>query len=141
MYNTLGNGSSQSLGEQPDHQGLVLYCDGSPCFGHTGFILTTPVSSPYLCYSPISLLSLLGQHPVCGESSDSLHLLHLTDNKDWTIKEMAFSLGVGECAQLKIPCTVRSTEPRCSGPTEHHYRPQLFSAQTNALVTFGTGCP
>lgn len=81
------------------------------------------------------------KHTVCGDSSDSSHLQHLTENKDWTIKEVAFSLEVRVRAQLKIPSTNFSTETRYCGPTEHHYHPQLFSAQTNALATFGTSYP
>lgn len=111
---------------------LATQASSSPhLFPHPTFV--TP---PYP-FSP-SLVSILS---VGKAVTHSLHLLHLTDNKDWIIKEVAFSLGVGECAQPKIPRTVRSTETRCSGPTEHHYHPQLFSAQTNALVTFGTSCP
>lgn len=122
LYNTLGNGSSQSLEEQPEHQGFVLCCDESPCFGHTGFILITPVSPPCLCSPPSPFSpSLSALSP--WESNDFLHLLHLKDNKDWTIREVAFSLGIDVCAQPKIPLTIHSTEIRCFGPTEHHYHP------------------
>lgn len=139
FYNTLGNGGSQSLEEQQSTK--VLSCAVKNVYA----LATQASSSPHLSPHPAFALHLLPlppcQHHVHGESNDFLHLLHLTDNKDWTIQEVAFSLGIGLCAQLKIPFTIHSTETRCSGPTEHHYHPQLFSAQTNALVTFGTSCP
>lgn len=138
MYNTLGNGSS--LEEQPEHQGLVL------CKMHLHALATQASCSPHLSaclwFSPISFLSLHVSTLSLGRAMTHFwHLLHLTDNKDWTIKEAAFSLGVGVCAQLKIPFTIHSTETRCSGPTEHHYHPLLSFAQTNVLVIFGTSCP
>lgn len=94
MYNILGDGSSQSLEEQPGHQGLVSCCDESPCFGHTAFILTTLVSSPCLCFSPSPF------SPSLSAVTHSLHLLMqicISQRLEVAIKEVAFSLGVGVC--------------------------------------------